>query len=126
MNTTPEILHYKNKLVASIQLLALPYENQREMLPAFVDLPFELLDVFDSAFILLPQIVEAELLSYQEISWVLRLNNQVSTVHNMIELHDLDEGDHLNHEVWQLLRNLAGQVLDKMSIHQAVPNPDLV
>lgn len=103
-------------LIETIQVLALPYDQQKVMFPDFVDIPFEIIDDFCNSFSLLPVMVEQEMFSYPQLANILRLYNNVEWSSRRLELQDLDEKQFETHEDWNFVRKLAGEVLQQLNI----------
>jgi hypothetical protein len=113
-------LQYKS-LVESLRLLASPYENQKEYLPDFVVVQDEVIAVFRDAFLLLPQLIEADLLSKKAITSIIRCFNWTDMATRNEGISDLESFK--CHETWQKVRSLANQALDDMK--ESKGRPDL-
>ena len=121
-----DLIRYNKTVIESIKLLALPYEEQSEYFPSFVDTPFEILDTFEKAFLLLPQLVEENHFSNNGIASLLRIHNWVTVVCNKPEFKDLDENQFKNHLDWEKLRYLAKEALIVMGEPIEKPNKNCI
>jgi hypothetical protein len=108
MNTN---YHYKI-LVDSLKLLALPYAEQKKMFPNFVYCPLEIVDTFSDAFLLLPMIIEANLLSNIAIAHLVRIKIYFDERMNDSDFDYTNELDYELNEKWVNLRLLAKNTLD--------------
>lgn len=107
-------------LVESLKLLASAYENQRSYLPDYVIVQDEVIALFEDAFLLLPQIIEAELVDRQSIASIIRCYNFMNLAIRNSKTSDLEIFK--SHENWQKVRNLAGQALIDMKEPNGEPN----
>lgn len=92
-----ELNSYYNTLINSIIVLSLKYEDQKNNLPDYVDLPFEVIDDFDKAFCLFPELIENNLFSLKSIADIIRLKNQIEfnlTKPVFFELDDIKFKEH--------------------------------
>ena len=109
-------------LVRGLQLLALPAEEQIRVLPDFVDVPFECIDDFENGYLLVPQIVEAGLLSEAALA-------AVNVCHQHLEVHIFNDPNYdepsafSSGEAWQTARRLADAALAAMG--EAMEEPDM-
>ena len=103
-----EIENQYKSLVESLRILALPYEEQRSCLPNYVIVQDEVIAMFDDAFLLLPQIIDAEFLDKKSIASIIRCFNwmNIMTRNNEIDVDFLK-----NNDGWQKVRYLATQAL---------------
>jgi hypothetical protein len=104
-------LQYKS-LVESLRLLASSYENQLDYLPDFVDIQDEVVAAFGDAFLLLPQLIEGDLLSMKAIASIVRCFNWMDITVRNESISDLEFFK--NHESWQKVRLLAEKALEDM------------
>lgn len=118
-----DLVRYKKWMIESLKLFALTYENQVKCFPDFVDVPFEVVDAFDKAFLLLPQVIEEEDLNYRTIANLLRINNNINLIINKPEFKDLDETQFASSEEWDKIRRMAKDTLHLMG--EVPENPDL-
>lgn len=118
-----DIVEYKKKLTESLKLLSLTFKEQSLCLPDFVDVPFEVIDSYGNAFLLLPQIIEAGLINYPVIANLLRLHNLINFTANRPEFKDLEEAQFANSEEWNLVRALSRETLELME--EPLEKPDL-
>jgi len=99
-------------LVNSLKLLGLPYEDQRKVLPNFVgNIQDDVVSEFYNAFILLPQLMEQEKISYEAVKSIL---NCYILMEMNISNPELPEGAFENHDSWNRVRSLAKQALNIM------------
>ncbi len=92
-------------LFDAIKILSLPYETQKNMLPAFADIENEIISDFEISFSLLPQLVENKILSFEAISLILRLYNKVEWCVRNIGL------DNFENEEWDSVRKIANDTI---------------
>ena len=121
-----DIDRYYKKVIESVKLLALPYEQQKLFFPAFVDAPFEVLDTFGHAFLLLPQLVEDNRFSNAGIGSLLRLWNMIELTARTPELKDLEEDQFSTHESWEKVRGLARDALIRIGEPLEKPDPHYI
>jgi hypothetical protein len=113
--------HYK-KVIESLKLLSLPYEEQKHYFPDFVDIPYEILDTFDNAFLLLPKLIENDLFSNNGIAWLIRLHNTINLLASNPDFKDLEENQFRDNEEWNKIRGFSKEVL--RHINEPIENPD--
>src|SRR5688500_8460327 len=106
-------MHYK-KVIESLKLMSLPYEEQKLYFPDFVEIPFEVLDTFDNAFLLMPKLIENGLFSNKGIAWVLRLHNTINLLASNPNFKDLEEGQFRDNEEWDKIREFSKEVLRQL------------
>lgn len=121
-----DIHRFHKRLVESIKLLSLPYDDQEKYFEDFTDKPFEVVDTFHSVFLLLPQILEAELIPYAAIPNILRLHIFIWMAGSDLELCDLEVEQFRSHHRWNLLREIAGETLQIMGEPLEKPDPDYI
>lgn len=89
-------------LIRSLDLLGSSIEDLEKTLPAFVyNIGGDVISEFENGFLLLPQLIENNMLSTDSIVSVLRLNNKVQWC-----LRNIGEEDFSNEE-WNKVRVLA-------------------
>lgn len=110
---TPDPAALLEMVVDALRLVALPADEQIAALPDFVDVPDEVLQLYEDAWVLVPQIREAGLLSDEEHEALARLDRHHTTLAGIDE-HDgfwTAEGMR-NDERWARSRQLAREALD--------------
>ncbi len=107
MNTTYE---YKS-IIESLRTLSLPFDEQVKCFPAFVDVPFEVLDDFDNAIILSPKVIESGKLDYHVIADLIRLHNLIEFTARNPAFKDLEEKQFSEADEWNRVRKLAKELL---------------
>ncbi len=100
--------------------MGLPYEDQRKILPDFVDdIQDDIVSEFNNAFMLLPQLMEQNKVSYEAVKSIL-------TCYILMEMNisnsDLPEKAFENHETWENIRNSAKQALEEMKEELSYPD----
>jgi|GEM_PF-850657 len=110
---------YKS-LVESLRLLTSTYEEQQSYLPDSVIVQDEVIAAFEDAFLLLPQIIEAELVDKKSIASIVRCFNLMSMAVRNNETSDLESFK--SHEIWQRVRSLADQALTDMKESKGKPD----
>lgn len=117
-----ETERYVEAFVAALKYLALEYAEQVEYQPNFVDVPFEILDTYEKAFVLLPQIIDANKVECKAISNLLRIHNLIGGQLAHPEFDTRDEIELCNSREWNLIRGLAKESLSQMG--QQCDKPD--
>lgn len=101
-------------LINSLRALALPYEEQQALMPDFVFALYDLPETFyESGFILLPQIVEAGLLSNETIATLIRIEIAISGI-NWQQMDSISKDEVISQPVWEKLHTLAKEALNSM------------
>lgn len=113
--------NYK-KITESLKLMSLSYQEQKAYFPDFVDVPFEVLDTFDNAFLLLPNLIESGSFNNEGIAFLIRLNNLIRVRANNPLFKNLDENQFSESQEWQELRNLSKETLRKLG--EPIESPD--
>lgn len=104
--------------------MALSYEEQREVLPDFVEdnIEEDVVSVFDNAFKLVPQLMDEEKLSYKAVGKIIScfvlMDLNISNT-------DLNEDAFKHNELWVRVRTLAKEALIEMNEPLTRPNIDL-
>lgn len=109
-----EIDRYYERLVNSLKLLCVNEEMYHTHLPGFADKPFEVMDGFWKAYNLLPQIIEEQLLSYETIAALLRLNNYLATLDANQAYKVLPGEAFFKLPEWEKVKGLANIALEAM------------
>ena len=118
MNTE---LYYK-KITESLRLLSLPFEEQIKCFPNFVEVPFEVLDTFNKAFLLSPTLIELGKFNNSIIANLLRLHNLINLTLNNPNFKDLEDEQFSKSSEWNKVRELSKEILQLMG--EAFKNPD--
>lgn len=100
--------HNYNFIVNSLKLLAASINDQKAYLPEFADIGWDVTSEFESAFLVLPQVVASGKLSNVAISLILTLYIRVQWC-----LRNLGTEDFAN-EQWDQVRQWAKQVLEEL------------
>lgn len=98
-----------NAIVESLKLLSATEVQQSAYLPEFADIPDDVTSSFENAFLLLPQLIEADKLSNSSIASLLRVYNQMQWCLRNIELDDFSNDE------WNKVRMLAKKALQLMN-----------
>jgi hypothetical protein len=112
---TPDPAAFLETVVDALRLVALPAEEQIAVLPDFVAVPDEVLQLYEDAWVLVPQIREADLLTDEQYEALARLDRHHTTMAGIDE-HDrfwTAEGMR-NDKRWAMSRQLAGEALDRL------------
>lgn len=117
---------YYKKVIESVKLLALPYEQQKTYFPEFSDIPFEILDTYDKAFSLLPSLVEEDRFSNAGIAGLLRLHILIDLTAGIPDLADLGETQFRDRPEWNKIRVLAKETLGLIGEPLEKPDPDYI
>jgi hypothetical protein len=111
-----DLIRYNKKIIESVKLLSLSYDEQREYFPNFVDTPFEILDTFENAFLLLPQLVENNFFNNSSVANILRIHNLVAYILRNVDLEDIQSPQ------WAKLKVLANEAVIVMG--EKIEKPD--
>lgn len=114
------------KIVESLKLLALPFEDQKKCFPEFVDVPFEVLDTFDKVFYILPDIVENQKLKFNSIANLIRLKNLIDFTSSNPKLRDLDVEQFSKSEEWEKIRSFAKEIISELGEELAIPDSNFI
>lgn len=117
--------HYK-KVIESLKLLSLSYEKQKTLFPDFVDVPFEILDTFENAFLLLPSLIENTLFSYNSIAYLLRLHNIIIITSQIPKFKDLNEHQFQYSLEWEKIREMSKDALKQIGEPLSTPNTEYI
>jgi len=100
-------------LVDSLRLLGLSYVEQKHFLPDFIgeNIQDDVVSDFYNAFILIPQLMEKNKLSYQAVQKTL---NCFIYMDMNLSNTDLTDDSFKNGESWEKVRNLAKEALKEM------------
>jgi hypothetical protein len=115
-------IRYK-KLTESLKLLSLQYNEQVKCFPKFVDVPFEVIDTFYNAFLLLPTLLDEKALQIELTANILRINNSINIITNNPQFKDLDETQFEKSEEWNKIREFSKEILLQMG--EPLEWPDL-
>lgn len=118
-------LNYK-KLIESLKLLSITYLEQKSFFPDFVDLPFELSDTYHNVFILLPELIEEKLFTYEVISNLMRLEIMLNRIMNDPSYDNLNEQKFLENKEWSNVRSLAKKILNQNGELLAKPDSNYI
>ncbi len=109
MNDTS--LEYKQSLlIDSLKNLSKSYEEQINLFPDYVDVFDEILSDFGNAFLLLPSLMEARIVSYEAVINILKCNNLIDL--NLSNETKLTDESFENDNSWNLVRELALNALN--------------
>ena len=123
MNSETE--RYFLKIRESLKLLSLTFNEQKQFFPTFVDMPFEVLDTYEKAFLLLPQVVESKKISsYSVIANLLRIHFAINMIFNHPNYDEFDDEKLTTITDWNRVRELSIQTLQLMGVPLDKPNPD--
>lgn len=121
-----EIERYHKKLIASLNLISLNFNEQRAYFPKFVDVPFEILDTFEKAFMLLPELLELNLITYKPIPDLLRLHNLVNLELRNNNFETLEAEKLCNSREWNKIRELSKEILNFMDEPFGKPDKNFI
>ena len=121
-----QIDRHLDALVNSLRLLAARFKDQMAMFPEFVHVPDELALVFDDCIQLLPQIVEAGLISTdaeQSVRRIVKMLAERSAKGNaeFWTLDALERG-----KAWDEIRSLAVGALELLGFANVAPTMDRI
>ncbi len=115
-----ELKQQYKALIESLKLLASPYEKQASYLPGFTNIKDEVISTFADAFLLLPQLIENDLLSRQAIAATIRCFNWMEMCERDNSISDT--ASFKQHENWQKVRLFAAKVLNAMNEDNGKPD----
>lgn len=107
-------------LVDSLKLLGLSYKEQKSFLPDFVgdNIQDDVVSEFDNAFMLLPQLMDDNKLSYLAVNKILSC---FIAMEMNISNTDLTDESFKSGEPWERVRELARDALEEMGESLAPP-----
>lgn len=121
-----EIERYYKKITESLKLLSLNFNEQRKYFPDFVDVPFEILDAFENAFILLPQLLESNRITYDVVPNLLRLHSLINLELKNPEFENLEVEKMCNSEDWNKIRDMSKEIIRLMGEPYEKPDSDYI
>ena len=110
---------YKS-LVESLRLLGSSYSSQVDYLPDFVDVQDEIVAIFSDSFLLLPQLIEGNLLSSKAIASIIRCFNWMHMNMRNESFSNLDSFK--SDDAWTKVRHLANKALEDMQEQKGAPD----
>ncbi len=110
---------YKS-LIESLKLLSASYENQVKSLPEFVNVQEEVISIFNDAFLLLPQLIESNLITMIAIAWIIRCFNWINILIKNEKTAKLKAFK--NHKDWQKIRKFANKALEELKEEKGMPD----
>jgi hypothetical protein len=117
---------YYTKLIESLKLLSLNFNEQKKYFPEFVDVPFEILDTFEKAFMLLPQLMELNKITCKVIPNLLRLHNLINIELRNPNFDSIESEKLCNSEEWDKIRKIARDTLQIVGKPLEKPNPNYI
>lgn len=121
-----ELERYYKKVTEALKLLSLNFDEQKEYFPDFVDIPFEILDTFENAFLLLPQLLESNKIEYTVVPNLLRLHNFISWELKNPEFENLEVEKLCSSVDWNRIRDLSKEILKIMGDSIEKPDSDYI
>lgn len=121
-----EIERYYKKVIESLRLLSLNFNEQKEYFPEFVDIPFEILDTFEHAFLLVPQLLESNKISYDVVPDLLRLHLLISSKIENLDFDNLEVEKLCNSDEWNTIRELSTEIIKQMGEPFAKPDSNYI
>jgi hypothetical protein len=67
-------------MIQSLKLAAADFNSQINILPSFVDIPYEVVSTFDDVFAVFDQVIAANLVNKQQIEAILMVDNQCNKI----------------------------------------------
>jgi hypothetical protein len=111
-------------LVDALRLVALPPNEQVAVLPDFVDVPYEIAQTYDDAWVLTPQISEAGLLDEDQCASLARIDRLFGEMREH-PLDDLWTVEAVRTDpLWQRGRELATEALSSLGRSPGRPSFD--
>ncbi|MBP6447183.1 MAG: hypothetical protein WAT22_12145 [Saprospiraceae bacterium] len=121
-----ELERYFKKITESLKLLSLNFKEQKAYFPDFVDIPFEILDTFENAFMLLPQLLESNEIAYDVVPNLLRLHYLIIMELKKPEFEKLNVEKLCNSDEWNSIRNMSKEILKIMGEPIEKPDPNFL
>ena len=113
---------YYKKLIEALKLISISFEEQKKYFPDFVDVPFEVLDTFENAFYLLPEILETNKINYNVIPNILRIHNLIYLGIFDADFDSLSYEELYNSSEWNRMIVLSKDILKMMNIPLEKPD----
>lgn len=114
--------HQYRLLVESLRLLSASYSKQKAYLPDFVTVQDEIVSIFDNAFLIVPRLLEEDIISKRAAASVIRCYNFMNlAVRNQLEVCDFE-----NSELWAKTRQFATTTLIILGEGQQDPDLNLI
>jgi hypothetical protein len=117
---------YRQQIIESLKLLAIPYRDQCTLFPDFADKPFEVIDTYENAFLLLPPLIEIDAFPNYTIAGLVRIHNAINLALRSPELRDLDPMQFEHAPGWNEIRNMAKEVLTQLHIPLSFPDANYI
>lgn len=117
-----EMERYYKKLIESLKLLSLNFNDQQQYFPEFADIPFEILDTYEKAFCLLPQLIEANVIKCYALPNLLRLHNLINIELQNSNFDTLEVNNLYNSSEWIQITKLSKEILTLMNEPIEKPN----
>ncbi len=117
---------YRRKVIESLRLLSLDYRDQISIFPSFVNAPFEVLDTFFNAFLLLPNLIESQQFCYEGIANLLRIRFLANMIINLENFDTITDAEFEVMEDWKLINSLAKETLYFFGEEVIEPNLDFI
>lgn len=105
------------RIIESLKLLALSYEEQKKCFPDFVDVPDDVVSSFENSFLQLPILVEKGMFSNCGLASLLRVYNLIQWCIRNLDLDDF------SNDKWNKVRELSKETL--RLIGEPLKNPDM-
>lgn len=100
-------------LEESLTVLSLSYDEQKQILPSFVENPMaDIVEDFINAFYLVPQLLDENLIDDNTLKLLVYCYVRVQT--NYLNEDWVSKEAFKNHQVWDLARIYARKALDKL------------
>jgi len=93
-------------LIDNLELLSSSYEKQRQSLPDFADAPDDIVSLFEDSFLLIPEMIENNMLTNDAIAWIVRTYNLMKYTIRNVGLDAFDGED------WNKVREFAKKTLE--------------
>lgn len=110
-----------NIFLQSLRLVGSSSKVQISKFPNFVNVPDEIALVYNDAYLLIPQLLDQNLISIEALNILKKLNELFDKMSKDYSLWALDKLE--NDENWKLSRELAHSALEALG--ESYDNPDL-
>ena len=115
------------KIIESLKLIGTSdFEDTKSYFPDYVDLPFEVLDTYHNAFLLIPDLIDNNQFSNNTIANLIRLEILLNIIIKKPDFEHLNYEQLVNTKEWQTIINLAKETLDLIGIPLDKPDLDYI
>lgn len=118
---------FLDMLLQAVMLMALKYEDQACFLPGFVCLPDEVISIFDEAYLLFDQVIDAGLVTEAQIAAIKTIDRFTQDMDSKKSSENIWTLEAMKTSPdWQQLRTLARDALHLFNVTDMKPNFDFL